>query len=206
MTESSASTKTAPRPRRRMAPEDRRSLILDAAARIVVDEGVSAASMDRVAREAQVSKPLVYNYFDNRANLLSTLLIREYPAFQGTPVKRNADESFEDLIRRTTLDFIDRYLAKGMLIQRLLNEPSVAADVLKKQAKGREATVKFFGDLMEAEFDVAKGTGGTIAELCMGITRSAAQILMRDESDHDRVVDMTVKMIVGAAEKLGSAQ
>ncbi|QLC25365.1 TetR/AcrR family transcriptional regulator [Parasphingopyxis algicola] len=203
MTDSAASAKTAPRRRRRMAPEDRRELILDAAARIVVEEGVSAANMDRVAREAEVSKPLVYNYFDNRANLLGTLLVREYPAFQGTPVRRRANESFEDIIRRTTLDFIDRFLAKGILIQRLLNEPSVAADVLKKQAKGREATVKFFGELMEEEFDVPSGTGGLTAELCMGITRSAAQMLLRDESDHDRIVDMTVQMIVGAAEKLG---
>ena len=185
-----------------MAPEDRQQLILDAAARIVVEEGVSAASMDRVASEADVSKPLVYAYFDNRSNLLSTLLVREYPAFQGSPVKRGDDESFEELIRRTTLDFIDRFVAKGVLIQRLLNEPSVAADVLKKQAKGREATVKFFGELMEQEFDVPEGSGALIAELCMGITRSAGQILLRDESDHDRVVDTTVQMIVGSAEKM----
>ncbi len=55
-------TQTAKPRRTRLAPEERSQLILDAAAQIVVNEGVSAVNMDRLGRDAGISKALVYNY------------------------------------------------------------------------------------------------------------------------------------------------
>jgi AcrR family transcriptional regulator len=52
--------------RRRLDPQVRRDLILDEAARIVAEEGVSTVSMERLGREAGISKALVYNYFPSR--------------------------------------------------------------------------------------------------------------------------------------------
>ncbi|MEM8695446.1 MAG: TetR/AcrR family transcriptional regulator [Pseudomonadota bacterium] len=205
MSEAVQAPKSEPRKRRRMAPDDRRAQILDAAARIIVEDGVSAAIMERVAREAGVSKPLVYAYFDNRANLLSTLLLREYPAFQGTPVEPRPGDDFESIIRRTTVDFIDRYVANGVLIERLLNEPAVAEDVLRRQAEGRKQVAEFFGGLMHSEFGSPLKESERAVVLLMGVTLSAARMLVRDDSKHDDVVDLTVKIIVGAAEKLGRA-
>ena len=67
--------------RRRLSPEVRRELILDETARLVVQGGVSAVSMERLGRDAGISKALVYNYFPNRTDLLSELLKREIPVF-----------------------------------------------------------------------------------------------------------------------------
>ena len=87
-------------PRRlRMSPSERRRLILDATAQVVTTIGVSAVSMELIAREANVSKALVYAYFDNRANLLAQLLLREFPAFQGDAVVAGPDEDFETIVR-----------------------------------------------------------------------------------------------------------
>ena len=66
--------------RRRLAPEERRNHLLDCARQIVLDQGLSTLTMERLASEAGVSNPLIYKYFDTRLQLLQELLIREYKA------------------------------------------------------------------------------------------------------------------------------
>jgi TetR/AcrR family transcriptional regulator, fatty acid biosynthesis regulator len=197
-----AALDTAP-PRRRLSPDERRNEILDATARVIMDEGVSAVSMEGVAREAQASKALVYAYFENRQNLLTSLLLREFPAFQGDLEPLPADAPFEAMIRRTTIDFIDRYVANGVLIQRLLAEPAVAEDTLRRQKIGRELTARYFADLMHRQFGVPPATGRNAAKLLMGVTSNAARMLMQEEIEHDALIDLTVALLVGAAKALG---
>ncbi|GAB3493337.1 TetR/AcrR family transcriptional regulator [Amycolatopsis cihanbeyliensis] len=69
------------RKRRAYAPrvpvEQRRTELLDAALHLVVTRGHPAATMDAVAEQAGVTKPVVYGVFTGRAELLATLLRRE---------------------------------------------------------------------------------------------------------------------------------
>ena len=200
-----ARSETMPR-RLRMSPAERRDLILDATADVVTVEGVSAVSMERIAREADVSKALVYAYFDNRANLLAKLLLREFPAFQGEAVVAGVDENIEAIIRRTTVDFIDRYVAKGVLIQRLLSEPAVAESVAEVQLRGRDATASYFGRLMTEQFGVPAEKAALAADLLMGVTGAAARMRLRTGTDRDGIVDLTVTMLLAAVRELGTHQ
>lgn len=61
----------------RVPPEVRREQLLDAAMRIVVDDGFPAATMEAVARAAEVAKPVLYGLFPSRDELLTALLQRE---------------------------------------------------------------------------------------------------------------------------------
>jgi len=61
----------------RVPAEQRRAELLDAALHLVVTEGHNAATMDAVAEQAGVTKPVVYGQFANRAELLAALLERE---------------------------------------------------------------------------------------------------------------------------------
>ena len=70
-------TKTVKQATRRLDPIVRKNMILDKAADLVASEGISAITMDRVGREAGVSKPLVYAYFPNVTTLLQELLLRD---------------------------------------------------------------------------------------------------------------------------------
>ena len=197
-------SEVAPR-RLRMSPSERRRLILDATAQVVTTIGVSAVSMELIAREANVSKALVYAYFDNRANLLAQLLLREFPAFQGDAVIAGPDEDFETIVRRTTVDFIDRFVAKGMLIQRLLAEPQVAESVADAQLRGRDATAHYFGELMTQSFGVPAEQATLAADMLMGVTGAAARMHLRTGADHDLIIELTVRMLLGAAKALRPA-
>jgi AcrR family transcriptional regulator len=70
----------AAEPRRRAAhlgPERRRPLILDAALEVFSERGFAGTTMQTVADAAGVTKPVVYDSFANRDELLLALLARE---------------------------------------------------------------------------------------------------------------------------------
>ena len=61
----------------RMPIEVRRQQVLDAALRLIIEDGYGAVTMEAVAREANLAKPVVYNAYPGRTALLSALLERE---------------------------------------------------------------------------------------------------------------------------------
>ena len=61
----------------RMAPEQRREQLLDCVLRIIVRDGIHKVSMDSVAKEAGVTRPVVYGLFDDTDALLRASLDRE---------------------------------------------------------------------------------------------------------------------------------
>jgi AcrR family transcriptional regulator len=69
------------KPRRRYAPrlppEERREQLIDAALRVIVAKGYEGISIEAVAREAGVTRPVVYDHFPNLAHLLQALIARE---------------------------------------------------------------------------------------------------------------------------------
>jgi AcrR family transcriptional regulator len=60
-----------------MPPEERREQLLDAALKVIDERGYGGVSMEAIAREAGVTKPVVYDLFGNRGELLMALLERE---------------------------------------------------------------------------------------------------------------------------------
>jgi AcrR family transcriptional regulator len=60
-----------------MPAEQRREQLLDVTRKIVGTDGFHAVSMDRVAREAGVSRPIVYSHFTDLPGLLHALVDRE---------------------------------------------------------------------------------------------------------------------------------
>ena len=61
----------------RMTPEARREQLLDAALRVISRDGYGAVSIEAIAREADVSRPVVYSAFDDLNALLFALLDRQ---------------------------------------------------------------------------------------------------------------------------------
>ncbi len=189
--------------RRRLDPLVRRDLILDVAARTIAEEGVSAVSMERVGRDAGISKALVYNYFPNRNALLSELLVREYRVFQGEA--RQAKEGVEDfpmLVRVTTRAYLRHVAERGVLIQRLMNEPAVSSAIRSVDQEGRQLTVAFFASEIARHYGLSLIVSAMAADLLMGLTGAAGDYLCRTGADIENVEDAVVNMIMAALAQL----
>lgn len=62
-----------PSPRRRLSRDERQRQLLEVAWRLVREEGTEALTLGRLAEQAGVTKPVVYDHFGTRARLLVAL-------------------------------------------------------------------------------------------------------------------------------------
>jgi AcrR family transcriptional regulator len=91
---------------RRLPPEQRREQLLDAALSLI-PAGFDTVTMESVAKEAQVTKPVLYDLFANRGELISALLDREagrateqvVAALPTDFATRSPDDAFADAVR-----------------------------------------------------------------------------------------------------------
>jgi AcrR family transcriptional regulator len=61
----------------RLSAEERREQLLDVTKRMVVERGFHAVSIEAVAREAGITRPIVYGHFRDLRGLLEALVERE---------------------------------------------------------------------------------------------------------------------------------
>lgn len=92
----------------RVPLEERREQILDAAIRIIVESGYQRLSIDAIAREAGVTRPVVYGVFDGIGPLAAALLDRQqaraleqlHQALPERPDLSDPDQFAADTVRR----------------------------------------------------------------------------------------------------------
>jgi AcrR family transcriptional regulator len=89
-----------------LGPERRRPLILDAALEVYVQRGYRGTSMQAVADAAGVTKPVVYECYPNKDELLLVLLDREE--------RRLLDAITDALPRNPTFDNVEAVLEAGL--------------------------------------------------------------------------------------------
>jgi AcrR family transcriptional regulator len=133
----------APRKRQpRMPIEARRDQILDAALGLIIEHGYGAASMEAIAREANIAKPRVYTAYPTRAELLQALLQREeariVAALATAMPPLHGDIDFEPTLTAAATDLFAA-VAREPAPWRLLMVPAVEAppEVLAHVEAGR---------------------------------------------------------------------
>jgi len=91
---------------RRLPPEQRREQLLDAALSLI-PAGFDTVTMESVAKRAEVTKPVLYDLFANRGELIGALLEREagrateqvIAALPTDFATRSPDDAFADAVR-----------------------------------------------------------------------------------------------------------
>jgi AcrR family transcriptional regulator len=188
--------------RLRLAPEMRRSLILDHTAHILSAEGVSALSMDRIGREAGISKSLVYNYFPNLTELLQHLLQRELRRLRRLQVSAaESADTFEGLVRAVTHEYLKYIDERGLIIERLQAEPSVSA-IHDPTEYGREAAVGYLAEIVADHFDLPPEIARASTEISFGLPATAGAHLLHGHMSRQALEDLTVTMIIGTFTEL----
>ena len=188
--------------RTRLSPEARKSMILDHAAGLVASEGVSALTMDRLARDAGVSKSLIYAYYPSTQDLLKELLTREYRHLRGLQIEAaESAVTFEQLVRRVTSTYLSYIERRGLLLTRLAAEPSVT-NHNDPTEYSRDASVKYMAQILVDNFDIDVGIAVPAVDISFGIPAAAGHYLTRHDIDRQTLEDITVTMIIGSIEAL----
>src|SRR4051812_4943101 len=131
----------------RMQAEQRREQLLDATKRIVAERGFHAVSIEAVAREAGITRPIVYGHFRDLPGLLEALVEREGArALSQLVTVRPGDLDGGDA-REVLLSALRGYLeavrADPTTWRLVLMPPEGAPAILHDQiARGRTAVVE----------------------------------------------------------------
>ena len=191
-------TDTAKKTRTRLSPKARKSMILDCAAKLVADEGVSAVTMERLGIEAGISKALVYNYFPSVTDLLQTLLTREYRHLRRAQLKvAESAETLEQMVRRVTKVYLSYISERGLIIERLSMEPSVANSG-DPNKYGRDPAVNYLAEILSDNFNIDIEVARATVDISYGMPTAAGQYLIHHDTSLQKVEDITVAMILGS--------
>ncbi|MFE3194216.1 TetR/AcrR family transcriptional regulator [Nocardia sp. NPDC059240] len=137
------------RPRRRYAPrlppEERRAQLLDAAFAVLEKAELHELSMEAVAAEAGVGKPVLYTVFKTRADLVAALLERE----RERALEQVADTLPTDLLGAdpvvaasgTVRAFVDVALSNPTRWRLLLAGPGNAPDEYREAIRSSRAGI-----------------------------------------------------------------
>ncbi len=106
------------RSRKRLSREERRLQLLDVAWQLVREEGTDALSLGRLAEQAGVTKPVVYDHFETRTGLL-VALYQQYDARQSRMLEQALARCDASLASRAGViaeAYVDCVMSQGLEI------------------------------------------------------------------------------------------
>jgi AcrR family transcriptional regulator len=172
--------------RRRLTAEERRAGILAAALAVFSERGYHPSSIDDIAREAGISKALIYEHFDSKQGLYADLL------------EQNANELFERLaaaVARIEVESGAARLATGL--------NAFFAFVEER----RESWRILFRDVADPE------TAAVLTRILDQVTDVVADLIAQDpgvrEADQeagqsDHAIRLLAQMLVGAVQSVAN--
>ncbi len=192
--------------RTRLPPEVRRELILDHAAGLIREQGVSALNMDKLGREAGISKPLVYNYFPNRIELLKALLLREVERNRLNNLRvAESTKSMDALVRTTSRAMLEYVRERGIIIQQLMLEPDVAEVLRDIDAQHHKMYVDYLSKRLVKEYGIPRQVAVPAIDIGLGLSSAAGAYFDQTREDIDFVEDLLVTMIMGSLQAVSKA-
>lgn len=140
-------------PRRRLAPPERRQLIVEAAGRLFGERGYDGTRLDDVAAAAGVTKPVLYRHFDDKTALYLALLERhgeDLGSFAGAiPASGTLDQRLRAVLE-VWLDYVEAHAyAWKMLFRDSGGGPQVQGLRVDVHARARATLVALIGVLAE---------------------------------------------------------
>jgi AcrR family transcriptional regulator len=166
-----------------MTAEERRAGILDAALAVFSARGFHSSSIDDIAREAGISKALIYEHFESKQGLYADLL------------ERNANELFERLASALAGVEVDSGAA------RLATGLDAFFSFVEER---RDAWRILFRDVVDPE------TSAVLGRMVEQVTAVVAALIAQDpgakvrDEDNDQGIRVLAQMLVGAVQSVAN--
>ena len=143
----------------RLPREERRQQLLDVTKRIVGEDGLHVVSIDRVAREAGITRPIVYGHFTDLPGLLRALLeregvraLRQITALMPPPA--SGDDDVIEVLMAALTGFLEAVRAEPVTWRLVLMPPEGApASVRDGIQQARAAITSQLAELIEQSYE-----------------------------------------------------
>lgn len=165
----------------RMPPEERREQILDAVLEVISDAGITAVSVDGIARKLGFTRPVVYAHFTDANDMLRASLKREEQrALEQlvTVVPMNASGTAED-ISAGFRAYLQAILDEPTRWRAILLPVGAAPALVKTVRRGRTQLAKLLAGLISARLPPHVDSE-LLARLCLAVGEEAGRLVLTE--------------------------
>lgn len=188
--------------RSRMSPQDRRMQLLDCAKEIILKRGFASLTMEAVAKEANVSNPLIYKYFDTRLSLLQELTEREIVRYYTEVLEElDVDKDFQHLLRISVTTNFDE-VAKGNILSILRNQPDIENGIDKAKLRKKIDVAPVLVQRTMETYSVSRGQAVKVVVFSAGASQAAAMHWRQYGGDRAKMINDVIAFINGGIETL----
>jgi AcrR family transcriptional regulator len=181
----------------------RRDVLLDAAVTLLERSGGHAVSMDAVAEQAGVSRPLVYKHFANIGELMAAVYGREAEALH--------EELAEEVAAAGTLEEMYRVLIRGLLraagergpVFTALRAAVGRSRELREEQHGRNReTIRAFSARAGRELGIGRDQAMPTAAVLLGAADVVIARWLRNPTEEQAqfLEDLFMRMVAAAYE------
>ena len=204
-------TSTTRRPYAARVPADvRREQLLDAAIAVIVRDGYAGVSVEAIAREAGVTRPVVYGIFDGLAPLLTALLDRQEARALSQLEEAMSDDtslltSPDEFLVNAAVRMIDAITDDPHTWRPILLAPSGTPEMVRERIeRDREQVRRQIGQLLEVGLAIRGGPTldvEVVAHALVAVLEHFGRLLLEDP--HRFETDRLVAAIRGMLSALG---
>jgi AcrR family transcriptional regulator len=175
----------------------REQQMLDAAVQMFSVNGYHETSMDAIAAEAQISKPMLYLYYGSKEDLFGACLDRELSRFiDGVREDIDLEQSPKDLLRNTIVSFlhyIDANRASWIVMYTQATSSQAFAHTVRE---GRERIIQLVSRMLRAgtrnpepntDFEM-------MAVALVGAGEAVASRLSTGDTDVDEAAELMINL------------
>lgn len=192
--------------RRRLAPEVRRDLIVDAAEVIALKQGHLPVSLDSLGRAAGASKALIYVYFPSQAELFNAVLWRHLQALDAAGVDAASSQPrLADAARDCALIYFEHVARAGPIIHVILRDHFMAP---RLDAQNRRFIDRIFLRLARAirsELHLSAKENRALINIVTTVPEEAGRLAFTGEMKLDRARELCGRLIASSLEAFQSA-
>ncbi|WP_293906488.1 TetR/AcrR family transcriptional regulator [Phenylobacterium sp.] len=191
------------RSRTRLPLAARRDQIADAAAKLIMQDGLHAATMKRVAWSVGISEAQAYNHFANQLELLAYIARREQADLDATLQGAIDTESEYNRQARKSFSAYLRYIARsGSLLQTLLGSAELRGVLREEHHTRREWISQTTAEGMAAADGIPAHLAVPGTMMLTAIVVRAGHLLGRGKAPVEEIERLADTMMEGARARL----
>lgn len=188
---------------KRLAPELRRAQILEATARLIVEQGYLPLPVEQLARAAGASKALIYAYFPTQYALFNALLSREVDslALAGFETASRI-EDLDQAAELCAMLYYDHVARSGPLLHILMTDLYMEGHIEPRLTAMRDALVERFIALGSRALPLDQQEIYAAVEMIAAIPEEAGRLVFHRELDPTTARQICHGLIVSSLKAL----
>jgi AcrR family transcriptional regulator len=198
------------RARTRLDPTARREQLLAVAERLVLQEGLHATTMKRIAATAGISETQAYNYFSSREQLFGELARREFARIREARLaeRMRSPDHIERVVRITRV-YLRHIGQRGKLLQTLLGSPEVRALLRAENRENKDSETQLSARNLMNQYGLSRPHALGITVLLTTMCLRAGKVIADGKLPESTVERLCLALVVQGSRdsvNLGRAQ